>query len=64
MIASARPCPPVPPLNLHGKEGLDEVDRGLGLPAESKEQAFRIARKVPERLIALRARELQYRVEF
>jgi hypothetical protein len=23
VIASARPCPPVPPLNLHGKEGVD-----------------------------------------
>ena len=23
MIASARPCTPVPPLNLHGKEGVD-----------------------------------------
>jgi hypothetical protein len=24
VIASAQPCPPVPPLNLHGKEGLNE----------------------------------------
>ena len=23
MIANVRPCPPVPPLNLHGKEGVD-----------------------------------------
>ena len=23
MVASARPCPPVPPRNLHGKEGVD-----------------------------------------
>jgi hypothetical protein len=23
MLANARPCPPVPPLNLHGKEGVD-----------------------------------------
>src|SRR6266542_4427754 len=23
VIARARPCPPVPPLNLHGKEGVD-----------------------------------------
>jgi hypothetical protein len=23
VIASGRPCPPIPPLNLHGKEGVD-----------------------------------------
>ncbi len=34
MIASARPCPPVPPVNLHGKEGVSgsSPEEGLKIP--------------------------------
>src|SRR5689334_11328247 len=31
MIASARPYPPVPPQNLHGKEGVDGSSSARGL---------------------------------
>jgi hypothetical protein len=37
VVASARPCPPVPPRNLHGKEGVDGSSPSEGfdvLPAQ------------------------------
>ncbi len=38
VIASARPCPPVPPTNLHGKEGVDGSSPSEGF---SKRPAYR-----------------------
>ena len=38
MIARARPCPPVPPQNLHGKEGVDGSS-----PSEGFGKALQIA---------------------
>ena len=35
MTTSARPCPPLPPLNLHGKEGVDGSSPSEGFAARA-----------------------------
>ena len=37
MPGTARPCPPIPPLNLHGKEGVDGSS-----PSEGFESALQM----------------------
>jgi hypothetical protein len=40
VIASARPCPPVPPHNLHGKEGVDGSSPSEGFAKAPEIGAF------------------------
>src|SRR6266498_3167073 len=40
VIASARPCTPVPPQNLHGKEGVDGSSPSEGLTKVSAQRSL------------------------
>ncbi len=44
MIASVRPCPPVPPSNLHGKEGVDGSSPSEGFAKAPQILAFSLVR--------------------
>ena len=52
MIARALPCPPLPPLNLHGKEGDDGSSPSEGFRKKPCKWAFVLSVQTPRRRLA------------